>query len=369
MIGKREPEMPRERDSESAQPPRDVGRERHPGQSLDQLDDRDDMNERRGTSDEDEVDCAMLRSGHGTTGQDGQRPSYGPRTGTQTGSPHAPARSIAICIDDFGLHTGINEAALDLARTHLVTAVSCMPDGPGWGEGVATLRDAPVGTQLGLHLNLTEDLGCGGVVRSLPQLVAQAYARNLDGGHVRREIRRQFAAFESGAGRWPDFVDGHQHVHQLPVVRDALFDVLDERTNSPRPWLRCTLPADASTAAGLLRADRLKAWLIGRLGAAALSELAAVRGYPQNRRLLGSYVFGGTDAQYLDRLQAWFAAARDGDLLMCHASVPGPWQDPILAARIREYRVLASPAFQDLLQRSAVEIRPLHPRASKSLAA
>ena len=158
-------------------------------------------------------------------------------------------------------------------------------------------------------------------------------------------------------------------MHQLPVVREALCDVLDERATGPRPWLRCTLPVDASAAAGLKRSDRLKAWLIGRLGATALSELAAVHGYPQNRRLLGSYVFGGTDAQYLDRLQAWFAAAHDGDLLMCHASATGPWPDPILAARIREYRVLASPAFQDLLQRSAVEIRPLHPRATTSPAA
>ncbi len=243
-----------------------------------------------------------------------------------------------------------------------------MPDGPDWREGAAALRDVPAGTQLGLHLNLTEALGRGGLVQSLPKLLIRTYARALDAAVVRDEIRRQFAAFESAMGRAPDFVDGHQHVHQLPVIREALIDVLDERGAVPRPWLRCTLPVEAS-AAGLQPADRRKAWLIGQLGAAALSRLAATHGYPQNRRLLGSYAFDGTEDQYLDRLQAWFGTARDGDLLMCHASASGPWQDPILAARVREYRVLAGPAVAELLQRCGIEIRPLHPPVPTSRAA
>jgi hypothetical protein len=85
--------------------------------------------------------------------------------------------------------------------------------------------------------------------------------------------------------------------------------------------------------------------------------------------LLGSYAFDGTEDQYLDRLQAWFGIARRGDLLMCHASASGPWRDPILAARIREYRVLAGPSVAELLQRCGLEIRPLEPVAPASRAA
>jgi predicted glycoside hydrolase/deacetylase ChbG (UPF0249 family) len=324
------------------------------------------MNERRRTADEDEVDRATRRDGHAASGANGQPPWYGPRTGAQTLPTPGPVRAIAVCIDDFGLHAGIDQAALDLAKMRRVTAISCMPDGPDWREGAAALRDVPAGTQLGLHLNLTEALGRGELLQPLPQLVVRAYAHALDGARVRDEVRRQFAAFESGMGRGPDFVDGHQHVHQLPVIRAALIEVLDERAAVARPWLRCTLPAETATAAGLRPADRRKSWLIGRLGAAALRELAATHGYPQNRRLLGSYAFDGTAAEYLERLQAWFGIARDGDLLMCHASASGPWRDPILAARIQEYSVLASPAFQELLQRSAIEIRPLNPPAATS---
>jgi chitin disaccharide deacetylase len=302
-----------------------------------------------------------VQDGHAASGSNGRRPWYGPRTGAQTPSAPGPVRALAVCIDDYGLHAGIDAAAVDLAKRRRVTAISCMPDGPDWREGAAALRDIPAGTQLGLHLNLTEALGRGGLVQSLPKLVIRTYARALDAAVVRDEIRRQFAAFESGTARAPDFVDGHQHVHQLPVIREALIDVLDERAAVPRPWLRCTLPAEAS-AAGLQPADRRKSWLIGQLGAAALSRLAATHGYPQNRRLLGSYAFDGTEDQYLDRLQAWFAIARDGDLLMCHASASGPWQDPILAARVREYRVLAGPAVVELQQRCGIEIRPLDPR-------
>jgi predicted glycoside hydrolase/deacetylase ChbG (UPF0249 family) len=196
-------------------------------------------------------------------------------------------------------------------------------------------------------------------------LITRAYLGTLDHGSLREEIRRQLQRFESALGRPPDFVDGHQHVHQLPIVRDALLSVLDERRDRPRPWLRSTLvPPQA-----LPRGTRGKAATIARLGGRALNRLAATHGYPQNGRLLGVYGFGGDESLYLAHLQAWLDVAGNDDVLMCHPSTPGAWRDPILPARMREYRVLAGREFGGLLSQRGIAVRPLAPVAATGRAA
>lgn len=237
-----------------------------------------------------------------------------------------------------------------------------MPDGPAWAEGTRGLRELSAGTQLGLHLNLTERLAAGSLATPLPRLVLRAYLGTLNHALVRRELDRQLDAFDAGVGHPPEFIDGHQHVHQLPVVREALIEALDRRDLSERPWLRCTRAPVLTRTAAVPLAARVKARLIAWLGAAALSRLAAAGGYRQNAHLLGVYAFDGSEREYLARLDSWLAVARDGDLLMCHPSVAGGWSDPILPARVREFRALTSPQFAELARRRAIEVRPLPKR-------
>jgi len=73
-----------------------------------------------------------------------------------------PARRvISVCVDDFGQHEGINQAALDLAGRRRVSAISCLVDGPAWPAGAAALRAHAASVEVGLHLNFTEDFGQG----------------------------------------------------------------------------------------------------------------------------------------------------------------------------------------------------------------
>jgi len=153
-------------------------------------------------------------------------------------------------------------------------------------------------------------------------------------------------------GRLPDFVDGHQHVHQLPVIREQLIAVMNQRYGVVKPWLRVTLPASST----------FKSWLIGRLGAKPLAELASRQGYPQNHRLVGVYGFDLSEADYLQHMKRWLDCANDGDVLMCHPSVPWSGEDPLQGARNREYRVLSSEAFSALLVSAGFEVGPLRGR-------
>ncbi|MGE5319826.1 MAG: ChbG/HpnK family deacetylase [Hyphomicrobiaceae bacterium] len=268
-------------------------------------------------------------------------------------------------MDDFGQHEGINRAALDLAGRRRVSAVSCLVDGSAWHSGARVLQHAS-GVEVGLHLNFTEDFGQG-ACHALPGLIARAYARLLDSAQIRAAIERQFERFERAMGRLPEFVDGHQHVHQLPVIRDQLIAVMNQRYGSAsKPWLRSTLPAAACRNAGLPPSTVRKAQLIGWLGASSLRGLARRQGYSQNRHLVGVYGFELSEAGYLQKMKAWLDCASDGDVLMCHPSLPWRGEDPLQAARNQEYRALSSEAFSALLESAGLEIGPRRsPEASR----
>lgn len=255
--------------------------------------------------------------------------------------------SLVVCIDDFGMHGGVNDAALELGSAARVTAVGCMVDGPAWRSGADALRQALRGkADIGLHLDLTEPWP-GQSRRTLAQLIVAAYAGRLTPGAMTGEIRRQLDAFEDAAGAAPDFVDGHQHVHQLPVIRDALVAELLRRYPQRLPWLRSSLPP---SRLGL----EFKPQLIGMLGGGALRALAQRAGLRQNRCLLGVYGFNATPDGYRRHFERWLAQARDRDLLMCHPAAHG--NDALARARQIEYAFLRGDVYRDMLAQHGVKL-------------
>ena len=273
-------------------------------------------------------------------------------------APRSEQRIISVCVDDFGQHEGINRAALDLAGRHRVSAISCLVDGPAWQSGSRALRAQATQAEVGLHLNFTEDFGQG-ECHALTALIRRSYGRLLDRVQIRAAIARQLDRFEQAMGRLPDFVDGHQHVHQLPVIRDELIAVMNQRCGLARPWVRSTLPPDVCWKSGLPLSAVAKSWLIGRLGARSLRVLANRHGYPQNNRLVGVYGFELSEADYLQKLKRWLDCASDGDVLMCHPSLPWAGRDPLQDARDQEYRALSGEKFSALLETARLEIGPL----------
>ena len=281
-------------------------------------------------------------------------------------APIAARRVISVCVDDFGQHEGINRAALDLADRQRVSAISCLVDAPAWHSGARALQAHAGRVEVGLHLNFTEDFGQG-ACHALTTLIRRSYGRLLDRAQIRTAIARQFDCFEQAMDRLPDFVDGHQHVHQLPVIRDQLIAVMNERYGSARPWLRSTLPPAACWTSGLPRSAVAKSWLIGRLGAKSLHALASRHGYPQNHRLVGVYGFEFSEVGYMRKMKLWLDCARDGDVLMCHPSLPWTGGDSLQEARNQEYRALSGATFSALLESARLEIGPLRGRQSVSV--
>lgn len=260
-------------------------------------------------------------------------------------------RTITICADDFGLGGAVDEAVQALAAQGRLGAVSCMAAAPRWPGAAAGLRaTAASELDVGLHLDLTEHVFDAGLRHSLGRWIAQSWLRAAPRARLRAEIAAQLDAFESALGRPPAHVDGHQHVHQFPVVRELLVDLLARRYPARRPWLRSTRrPAQGAAP---------KAWLIQALGAGALARLAVDKGFSQNGHLLGVYDFAPDAARYLALAADWLRVACPGDVLMCHPATRAESGDAIGAARQMEFEVLGGPQFAALLQAQGVRVAP-----------
>lgn len=355
-VTKGESMMARERHDKGHQPAQHIGHERVPALLGDQTDDHAPMHGRRYAADGDKpADPALL--------QQAQCPSSAcsEDLNWHDAAKHSGQRSICIAIDDFGLHAGINQAALHLAAIGRVQAIGCMVGGPAWATWTDRLRPLdPARIDLGLHLDLTEAPLLPGTVRSLNSLIVASFLRRLDRPSVRAEIRAQLDAFEAAIGRPPAYVDGHQHVHQFPVVRDELLAELTERYRGSRLWLRSTRRARATGAsAAAERLAWLKPWIIQRLGATGLASAAVASGYRLTGRLLGVYDFAGGVNRYAGLMVGWLASARHGDVLMCHPSVAVDCDDPLIEARCAEFDVLSGPAFGVQLEQASVALQPM----------
>lgn len=268
-------------------------------------------------------------------------------------------RRLCICADDFGFHSGLDQGIVELAQSGRLSATSCLTEGPSWLSGASDLKDlAGRAIDCGLHVNFTESFdGKEAGKNSLNSLIFKAYSGQLQTNTIQTAISKQLSLFEEAMGRAPDFVDGHQHVHQLPIIRDCLIDELSRRY-SRHPWIRNTQPADVrSNRNGLL--EQLKSRIIFSLGGASLNRAARSKKFLMNHRFLGVYGFNLNFADYLDRLRQWCDQAKDLDLLMCHPGLDMVNHDGIGQARNVEFAVLSSDEFGKILDKHNITISRL----------
>lgn len=250
-----------------------------------------------------------------------------------------PPRRLTLCADDFAQTDATSGAILALLGAGRLSATSVMSQSPLWPEHARALKAFDGQADIGLHFNLTHPFEHG--TRPLPYWLLLGQLRALSRARLQDLALAQIDRFAEHFGRLPDFIDGHQHVHAFPVIREALLAAIEQRWEyiAP-PYLRAP--------------DRLAH--PGDSGLKARVLASACRGFQQRAKAQGLRTppwFAGLyaltpEADFPGLMQAWLDACPDRGLLMCHPGHgPRAADDPIADAREREYAFLASDAFME----------------------
>ena len=163
--------------------------------------------------------------------------------------------------DDYGLFPTQSHRILDCHRNGNLNGISVMPNSPHLGECMSDMYLFSDEVAVTVHLNLIE----GKSLSTAPLLTDEQGNLNCSFGGLllrsylpgrekyRQQLRQEFLAqIRAIHGYYPENMhvrlDGHAHYHMIPVVFDAMMDVIREENlqvsyiRIPREYLRIYLP-------------------------------------------------------------------------------------------------------------------------------
>ena len=203
--------------------------------------------------------------------------------------------------DDLGLAEGVDAAIIDLAQSGRLQGASLLANGPSAADAMEAWRNLAEPPPLTLHLCLTEghrlatcpDLPSGFGTLLLASLLP--WQRRRIAPQLRTVLQQQISRYRQLTGLSHIRLDGHQHIHLVPLVLDAVLDLAPSESIT---WMRTTrepLPEGLSLRLWWrsLQTGGLIKWLVLQL----LSGLAIPRlrraGLETNLRFAG-VLFSGS---------------------------------------------------------------------------
>jgi chitin disaccharide deacetylase len=271
---------------------------------------------------------------------------------------------IRLCADDYGISPAVDTAIRDLVVRGRLNATSVLVAAPSFCRAEATALDVLNATAprvaIGLHLALTapfRPLSTGflplreGQFLPVAAMLRHAVLRRLEHAALVAEMARQMETFRNTFGRAPDFIDGHQHVHLFPQIRQALLEVA--KATAPNAWVRqCgrVLPLAARFADG-------KGLLLDIMSY-RFRRRAAALGVRTNPAFAGTYAFDDK-AQFAELFPRFLDRLPDGSVVMCHPGfVDGELLrlDPLTTLREKEYGYFVGDEFPAVLKARGVEL-------------
>lgn len=257
-------------------------------------------------------------------------------------------KKIILCADDYAQSAAVSTGILQLVRQQRLSAVSCFSEAEFWSTSENSLFDYRDRIDIGLHFNLTQPFATAALAaQPLNTVMRLALSGRLDRISIAAALHAQLDRFEAVAGQMPDFVDGHQHVHVLPGIRNIIVTELAQRYGRKKPYLRAVNPRLPSPGGAI------KLFVLKLLGS-GFSDLAQRHGLATNRGFAGIYSLQ-PDADFAALMQRWLAAAQRGDLLMCHpGTAADDISDPIAATRPLELAFLQSAEFAAMLSHHSI---------------
>jgi len=269
-------------------------------------------------------------------------------------------QSLSICADDFGITQKVNKAIINLIEEKRITEVSCMVLAQDFKNDAKELAKYKDKIGIGIHLTLTDfkpitkisSLIKKDKLLSIKNLLVKSIFRNYSKDEIFNEINFQLNEFE------PNFVDGHHHVQQLPMIRNILIQILKKRYPNDLPWVRNTY----ENFFKILRRNVsiLKAISLSVAGS-KLKKLNKTNLIRTNDGFSGVYNFS-EKARYDYLFESFISFIKDNHLLMVH---PGTSDeilskiDRVTTSRDKEYNFLLSENFLKILKDKNIKLKPL----------
>jgi predicted glycoside hydrolase/deacetylase ChbG (UPF0249 family) len=209
-------------------------------------------------------------------------------------------KKIIICADDFGMNSAINEGIITLLENRKISAVSCMSNQSAFKQDGKRLLPFLRQAKIGLHFNLAYS--------SLGLFILKSYLGCLNQQSIEKALSAQYEQFIKIMGQKPDFIDGHQHIHQLPLIRKIVLKFYKAHYPNYDGFIRNTYHS---------RASSLKAKMINALGGKKLKGLLEREKIPYNKNFSG--VYNLSEKKNYALLLTQFIHELEGDgLMMCH---------------------------------------------------
>ena len=138
-------------------------------------------------------------------------------------------KKLIISADDFGATEGINNAIISLHKIGVVNFAALMVMGNASNDAI-TKAKRNSNLNIGLHFVLTDELGLTHG-KSLINKNGHFYKRNsllfrcifnkINKKEINDELHAQYD-YMKARGIKPSFINGHQHIHILPIISDVV---------------------------------------------------------------------------------------------------------------------------------------------------
>ena len=248
-------------------------------------------------------------------------------------------KNLIVCADDYAQNAAISEGILNALTAKRINAVSCLTNMTDWFEAGQVLHATKTSASIGLHLNFTQGQPLstawknkyGIKFKSLIAVISSNYLKYIDRACIEAECLAQLNRFRLVMKRNPDFIDGHQHVHQLPMIRQVLLSIYAKEQLTG--WMRVS---DYSRVFNKNLVNPLKMLMIAQLGGFALRRLVTQMHIPTHTSFSGIYRFEHA-AQYAQLFKKFLSGSEPNGLIMCHPGLLSEDQsDPIRVSRSYE---------------------------------
>ncbi len=235
---------------------------------------------------------------------------------------------IILCADDYALSPGVSRGIRELIQVQKITATSAMSISPYWSDESRSLREISDThkVDVGLHLTLTDLKGLTSSKKlpTINKLLVLAMLRKLPLKDIECELSAQFDAFVKCFGKLPAFLDGHQHIHILPGIRDIVIGLYKKHLVNTDAYIR---NCSEKLMVILKRNVSIPKTILISTLSKRLKQRLLDQNIPTNSGFAGIYDFDLSASRYKDIFARFLINAQDKTLIMCH---PG-YTDDILS--------------------------------------